>query len=292
MTRPRVALVTCAQARHLDEDLAPLASAIAELGGSADVLDWRDPAADWSSFDAAVVRSTWDYFNDLDGFLAWAERVARATRLLNPLAALRWNADKRYLAELAARGVPTVPTRFVSPGDGAEIGPDEDVVIKPAVGAGSTDALRFRRGQSDAARTHLAAITLSGRVALVQPYQHAVDERGETGLLFAGGTFSHAFRKGAILAGRDVAFVEGLYAAEDISARVATAEEVAIAEAALAVVPCGDQLAYARVDLIPGPSGEPLVLEVELIEPSLFLATDHATAERFAATILESCRRT
>ena len=287
MTPPLVALVTCKEARHLDEDLPLLESAIRNRGGSVEIVEWRDAHVDWSAFDLAVVRSTWDYFCDLDGFLAWAERVDSATCLVNPLPALRWSADKRYLAELDAQGVPTVPTRFVAPGSAAAIGSDEDVVVKPAVAAGSTDALRFRAGDAAAAIKHAHEITSSGRVALIQPYQRAVDDRGETGLLFAGGEFSHAFCKAAILTGDDVAFVEGLYAAEDISPRVPTSAEHAIAKAALAAAPSESELAYARVDLIPGPAGEPLVLEVELVEPSLFLATDPASADRFARAIID-----
>lgn len=285
MSGPRVALVSCPEALALDEDLSPLADALAAAGAGAHLADWRDPELDWRGFDLAVVRSTWDYWSDLETFLAWVDETARVTTLLNPPEAIRWSADKRYLAELAGAGVPVTPTRFIAPGEEVDL-PEGDVVVKPAVGAGSNDALRFRPGDDAAARAHARSILSSGRSVLVQPYLAGVDAAGETGLLFAGGRFSHAFRKGAILAGTEVPFVDGLYAAEDISPRTATQAEIEVGLAALAVAPGGPDFAYGRVDVLPGPDGTPVVLEVELVEPSLFLSTDLDAAARFAAAIL------
>lgn len=278
----RIALVTCAEARPLDEDLPPLLEALERAGVECGLCDWTDPEVDWASWDAAVIRSPWDYFHDLDAFLAWAGEVDAQTRLLNPLPVVRWSCDKRYLRDLTKAGVPVVPTRFVEPGEEVPA-PSGDVVVKPAVGAGSNDALRVRPGSEDAARRHIEAIIASGRAAMIQPYLSGVDAAGETGLLFAGGAFSHAVRKGAILDAEEVVFVEGLYAEEDISPRTPSAAELAVAHRALAVAP--GATTYARIDLIPGPDGSPVVLEVEMVEPSLFLHTAPGAAERFAVAI-------
>src|SRR5579875_627024 len=117
MASPRIALVTARAARGSDGDMPPLLSALHDAGTDAQELDWDDDAIDWSRFDLALLRSTWDYCERLPAFLAWAERVAAQTRLLNPLPVIRWNTDKHYLADLARAGVPVVPGAFVEPDD-------------------------------------------------------------------------------------------------------------------------------------------------------------------------------
>ncbi len=112
----RIALVTAREALALDEDMPPLRAALAAAGVMAEVPCWDDPAVDWSCYDAALLRSTWDYVERIDEFLAWCERCARQTRLLNSPDVVRWNTDKHYLVHLAQAGVPVVPTRFVEPG--------------------------------------------------------------------------------------------------------------------------------------------------------------------------------
>ena len=109
----RIALATAIAAWGHDIDMPPLQAAFARAGVSAEVLAWDDPTVAWSRFDAVLLRSTWDYTQRLPDFLAWCERVAAQTRLLNPPATVRWNTDKHYLADLAARGVPVVPSIFI-----------------------------------------------------------------------------------------------------------------------------------------------------------------------------------
>lgn len=283
--RLKVGLVTAAAARDHDDDLGPLRAALEALGAPTAVVDWHDPDVDWSSFAVAVIRSPWDYFLDCARFVAWAECVASVTRLENPSHVVRWNSDKRYLADLARAGVPVVSTRFVAPGGTIDLGPRGDVVVKPVVSAGSNDTRRHRPGEHRAARAHVEALLAAGRAAMVQPYVDAIDAVGETGVVFVDGVFSHAFRKGPILGGERVPFVAGLYAEEDIGPRIPTAAELGVATGALAAVPHRHPLLYARVDLVPGPSG-PLVLELELIEPSLFLAQDAGSAARLARAIM------
>ena len=199
---------------------------------------WDDPSVDWSQFDVAVLRSTWDYAERIDEFLAWIAHCAVVTRLENPPEIVRWNTDKRYLQDLARAGVPVVPTRFVVPGADASAELDRflaggpgvlsvghveqfaDFVVKPSVGAASRDAARYRRADRALALAHLSRLLDAGRHTMLQPYLDRVDQQGETALMYFEGEFSHAVRKGPILrAGADL--VAGLFAREAITARVA-----------------------------------------------------------------------
>jgi O-ureido-D-serine cyclo-ligase len=319
---PRIALVTAAAARARDDDLAPLLAALLERGADVEVVDWDDATADWSRFDLALLRSTWDYTERLPEFLDWATRAAACTQLLNPLAVLRWNVDKHYLGELADAGVPIVPSTFVEPhadaadaldaflgGDGAACA---EFVVKPCVGAGSRDAQRHARSDHDAALAHLRRLLAAGRSALLQPYLERVDEHGESALIHFDGAFSHAIRKGPLLRRGD-APTDALFAAESITPRTPDAAERAVADRALAAVaarfsahadhgsprsPVTDRpyrpprpdgatpLLYARVDLIHEADGAPHLLELELAEPSLFFAHAPGSAQRFARCVL------
>jgi O-ureido-D-serine cyclo-ligase len=286
---PRVALVSARVARHLDEDLPPLLAALQDAGVSAEAADWDDPGVDWAAYRVALLRSTWDYAERVTEFLAWADRTARLTTLLNPPAVVRWNSDKHYLAELARAGVPTVPTRFVEPGERAvtaldrfltEVGPAE-WVVKPSVGAGSRDAARYARGEERQASTHAARLLAAGRSVMLQPYLDQVDLHGETALIYFKGAFSHAIRKGPLLR-RGSGPTEALFAQEHITQRAPAAPELQVADGVLAALPFAPPL-YARVDLIRSRDDKPCLLEIELTEPSLFFAHAPGAAARLAA---------
>lgn len=282
----RVALVTCDAARDHDEDLPLLARALAARGAAAELPSWDDPSVAWDGFDAVVLRSPWNYMDRHEAFLAWVRAVAAVAPVWNPPDLVAWALDKRYLADLAARGVATVPTAFAAPGEDVPI-PGGQVVVKPSVGAGSMDALRC--ASAAAARAHVAHLHATGRTAMVQPYLDGVDAAGETGLVHIDGRLTHAFRKGPMLTGpKEV--VGGLYLEEDISAREPTEAERALAAATLAAVP-GPVPLYARVDVVPGPGGDPVVLELELVEPSLFVALSPAAAEAFAVAVTDRIAR-
>jgi len=278
----RVALVTCSEIPLLEPDDRLVIAALAAHRILAEPVVWDDPAVDWSAYDAVVLRSPWDYAARRDQFVAWAHGVKR---LANPAAVVEWNTDKRYLGAL--RDIPVVPTSFVSPSD-AWAPPAGEYVIKPAIGAGSVDTGRYGPADADAAIVHMRRLQHDGRVVMVQPYLPAVDTYGETALLYfadpASGrlVYSHAIRKGPMLQGPD-AGVEGLYKAEEITARVPTPEEFDVAARLVAQLPTG--LLYARIDLIPDPGGDPVLLELELTEPSLFLEYSDGAAARFAAAI-------
>jgi glutathione synthase/RimK-type ligase-like ATP-grasp enzyme len=286
----RIALVTARQALSLDEDLSPLADALHHVGVEAHIVPWDAPR-DWSQFDMLLLRSTWDYTARLEEFLDWAQRASQAAALVNNLATIRWNIDKHYLGALAAAGVAVVPTTFLEPG--ADVGRALErflaqdrcaqLVIKPAIGAGSRDAQRHERHARASAAAHAARLLAQGRSVLLQPYLGRVDEEGEAALIFFAGEFSHSIRKGPLLQAGAGATTE-LFAAETISAREAAADELALARQALAAVPCAVPL-YARVDLLRDGQGQPRLLELELIEPSLFFAHAPQAAARFAECI-------
>jgi glutathione synthase/RimK-type ligase-like ATP-grasp enzyme len=274
--REVIALVTSRSAAALDADLPLLLGELAD----AEVAAWDDPVVDWSRYDVVVLRSTWDYHDRLDAFLTWVRNTASVTRMWNPPELVEWNTDKRYLLDLAARGVPIVPTTAVEPGRAAGELPGAvwagDVVVKPSVGAGSNGVRRFRADAAGAA-AYADELTGAGTSALVQPYLGAVDRDGETGLVYVGGEFSHAFVKEAILTA-PIDWEGGLYATETIGEHAATPAELDLGDRIVAGLP---PTAYARVDLLPGPDG-PLLLELELTEPSLFLHCDPGAAKRAA----------
>jgi glutathione synthase/RimK-type ligase-like ATP-grasp enzyme len=202
--------------------------------------------------------------------------------VLNAPEVLRWNTDKRYLTTL---GTAAIPTTFLEPGDEL-VPPGRPFVVKPSVGAGSIGAARYDAGD-ERARDHVRRLHAAGKTVMVQPFLEAVDHAGEIALHFIGGEFSHAVRKAAMLPrGGDPG--EGLFVEERISPAEPSADELDLAQRALGAVPfeCEDLL-YARVDLLPGP----IVLEVELTEPSLYLAYSAEAAERFADAITAATRR-
>ncbi|MEV0647139.1 hypothetical protein AB0I28_17910 [Phytomonospora sp. NPDC050363] len=281
-----IALATCAQIPGLDADDRLLIEPLAARGVTVTAAVWNDPSVDWDAFDLTVVRNTWDYPSHYREFVAWAREVPR---LANPASLIEWNTDKRYLAELADAGVTTTPTDWYAPGEVPRLASEGVWVVKPTVSAGSQDTERYdlswpqKRANAGA---HVARMHSAGRTAMVQPYLSAVDTAGETALLFFRGEFSHAIRKGALLNGNQLD-ATGLYLIEEITPREPSAAELATARKVLAAIPGGAESAlYARVDLIPGEDGEPTLLELELTEPSLFLAHHDGAAERFADAVV------
>lgn len=282
-SRQRIALATCAELPELDPDEAPLVAALHAARMEPVIAVWDDPSVDWAAFDLVVVRCTWDYTLRREAFLAWATSLHR---LYNQEPVLRWNTDKRYLADIDAAGLPVVDTSFLVPGEAVVVPPGGgEYVVKPTVSAGSRDTARYGPGEDERARAHVGSLLADGRVAMVQPYLDAVDTVGETALLFLDGVYSHAIRKGPLLApGQELE--EELFRTEDISPRDPSAQERQVAEQIMGWVQDRfGRLLYARVDLIPGPDGSPLLLELELTEPSLFFLTDDAAAGRMVTAI-------
>ncbi len=284
-----IALATCSFLPDLDEDERLLIPALATRGIVAEPRIWDDPSVDWTEFRAVVVRSTWDYADRRDAFLAWG---ARPGHLMNALAVIEWNTDKRYLRELAAAGIPIVPTTWIDPdtaGDGVPL-PDGPVVVKPSISAGARNTSRYGSGDARPARAHVDRLVAEGRTVMVQPYVPSVDTEGETGLIYIEGVFSHAVRKGPVLHAPGVA-TEMLWAPEEISSREPAPGERAVAEATLDRLPWPrERLVYARIDIVRGDGGRPMLLELELTEPSLFLQFGDGAADRLAAAISRRLR--
>lgn len=280
--RTRLAVATFRDLPDLEDDGHLLLSALREAGLDPVVASWDDADVEWEAFPLVLVRSTWDYMARREEFLGWTRRCRRTA---NPADVIAWNTDKHYLADLAERGVPVVPTVFLEPGVDLSGGVDavlpehlagSDVVVKPAVGAGAGHTGRFRPGDAGALAL-VQRLHAEGSSAMVQPYLDTVEAVGETSLIHLGGGFSHAITKSALLTqhGERGAFDHHEYV-EEISPAGAGAAQHEVAEQVLAAVADavpGHPLSYARVDLLPGADG-PVLLEVELTEPSLFL--EHA----------------
>lgn len=261
-----------------DRDQAPLLAALRAAGLRAAVLPWDDPGADFASARLTLLRSTWNYAEQPGRFADWLARAAAVSALWNPLPVVRWNLHKRYLLELERAGVPIAPTHLV-PRNSAERLAEvaaargwDDVVVKPAVSAGSRLTRRVR-ADTPRGEAHLRAL-VDREDALVQPYLPAVEDHGERALIVIDGELTHAVRKGPRFAG-EAESITGPFVASDA--------EAALARAALAAAPA--PVLYARVDVAPGPDGRPVLMELELIEPALFFESGPRALERLVRAI-------
>jgi hypothetical protein len=281
----RVALVGSERGLRIDPDLPLTAAALAETGLGADLVRWDDATVDWDAYALTVVRSCWDYAWRLEEFLTWAAGVPR---LRNTVEVLRWNTDKAYLRDLERAGLPVVPTVW-NPRTADELPEAGEWVVKPSVSAGSRDTARWTEPM--AALAHVAALTGAGRTAMLQPYLPSVDDLGETAMLFLGGQFSHAVRKGPLLqrgegVRQDRESRGDLLRVEPSAAQRTTAQ--AVFEAVGDLVPCAAAPLYARIDLVDDAGGRPVVLELELTEPSLFLPQAPDAVPRLAAAVQDA----
>jgi glutathione synthase/RimK-type ligase-like ATP-grasp enzyme len=267
---------------HTEDRL--LSEALAHYGVTTRRVDWADAAVDWAGFDAAVFRTTWDYFEKYAAFRAWLDAVP--VPLVNAAVIIRENVDKRYLLALEAAGVAIVPTRLVERGAAADLdavlgaaGWDE-AVIKPTVSGGARNTYRVRRGEGG---ERFAAL-VAQEAMLVQPFVHDVMAGGEVSVMVFGGRVSHAVRKIA---------KKGDFRVQDdhggtVHAHVTMADEVAFAERAVAA--CALPPVYARVDLVRDGAGALALMELELVEPELFLRMAPGAAPAFAAAIVGALR--
>lgn len=273
MSVPRIALVTARVLAEPDPDMAPLARALEALGARATAVAWDDAGTDWGAFDAIVVRSAWDYVPRRDAFCAWADRAASRARLFNPPDVVRWNTDKRYLADLEARGVPVVPTLWAGGADLSRV-PWDDVVLKPRVSAASFGTRRFSLGRERREAEAFLEASLRERAMMVQPYLASVEREGERALVWIDGALTHSVTKSPRFSGD----------AERTSAALPVDDE-ARALALAALEPLAARLLYARVDVARDGAGVLRVMELELVEPSLFLSEHPPALERFARAI-------
>ena len=262
----RFAYVTSRIALDRDADLPILQRAAQDREFEMAAVHWDDPGVDWAAFDAVVVRSCWDYITRREEFLAWADTVPH---LHNSAPILRWNTDKTYLRELETSGVPIIPTLW-DLREGDDPGPATEWVVKPAVSSGSKGTARW--DDLTQVYAHSEALQRDGHVSMTQPYVASVDDEGETAMLFYGGRFSHAVRKGPLLQ-----LGEGIRDDRDgrgeNRVRTPTDQQHEVARRAIDVATrlTGDTPLYARVDLVTGDHGDPMLIELELTEPYFFL---------------------
>ncbi len=273
----RIALATCETLPDLFTDDQMLAEALRRRGAEAFPLVWSSEAAATETPDLCVIRNTWDYYLHPEAFLAWAEAMASRSVLLNPIALLRWNHHKGYLLELAAKRLPVVPTILAKHGRDMNVAALSaaaawgDVVVKPAISAGAYRTGRYR-GEDPAAQIHLQGLLQEGD-ALLQPYLSSVETYGERSFLFIGGELTHAVK-------RTQALTEGVGIERTMERVIPTEEERRIACEVMAALPVAPT--YGRVDLAPDAQGRPLVMEVEVMEPRLFLQECPEALEKFA----------
>lgn len=288
-TRGSVALVTCREALGIDYDMPLLLEAVRAAGIVVDEVCWDDESIDWSTYNQVVIRSTWDYHRRYDEFMQWVRAVSSVSTICNSLDVITWNTDKHYLAEVAEMGLPVVPTAFIEPGQKdwlehvRELLTKGDVVVKPAISAGSNDT--ERHSNINAAEKHISELSSAQRSVMLQPYMADVDVESETGLVFIDSKFSHAFAKGPLLA-QAKNMSGGLYAEEEIGVRQPAAEQLLIGERAVKWLTSRfGKLLYARVDLLPTAQG-PVIIEIELTEPSLYLLLHPDAASELANALI------
>ena len=280
-----VALATCAAPRHADE--RPLEDALRAAGVRWRWARWDDPAVDWSAFDAVLVRTTWDYHHRVEEFTAWAAAVDARTRLWNPSPVIRWNSHKRYLLQLAAAGVPVVPTALVAhgaPSEEALRSHGGTVVVKPAVSAGSKGTVKGE--VTDAAVRDALAAGLAVGDVLVQPFLPEIAVEGERSLVVFDGAPSHQIRKRPAAGDfRVQPQFDAVLEPEDIGEREAVLAETALAAARRLLDLAEDSLLYARVDSV-RVDGAPVLMELELIEPDLGFDLVPAAGRRLVDALL------
>jgi glutathione synthase/RimK-type ligase-like ATP-grasp enzyme len=295
--RARLALAASPQYPDLFEEGPLLLDALGAVGLDARTAVWSDPAVDWSAFDLVVANGAWDNIHRPAMFLDWVDQVAAAgVPVVNPPATLRWNLDKRYLRDLEAEGVPTVPTQWVEADPGVPAPatlhlPAGEIVVKPSVSGGGYRTARYQPHEDEAARAHVAELVSAGRTAMIQSYQPAVDAVGELGLIFLGGGFSHAIHKDPMIR-RGVGAVDSLIDNQVVTGATATPRQLAVgAQAVAAAERLLGPTTYARVDIVERADGETAVLELELLDPVLFFVVAPGAADTFARVLLDRITR-
>ena len=299
-TAARIALVTCSDLPDGDPEDRALVVALAERGAEGTILEWDAADVDWHAFDLVVLRNVFDYSMRREEFLAWAEQVPQ---LRNPINVIRWNSDKHYIDALAKIGMPVVDTQWLEPERKYQkrdlhnrFPAREDFVVKPAVSAGSADTGRYTATDAESRRlaiNHAQRLLQAGRTVMVQRYMPEIDTFGESALVFLHGEYSHAIHKGAMLVGEDTG-EDTTYTREamepwqpsdleiDAAKRIITEVRRLIPGRSMKSRP----LLYARVDLVIRGDQTPLLMELELVEPSLYAALSPGALDRLASAML------
>ncbi|MDQ2754393.1 MAG: hypothetical protein M3R71_02465 [Actinomycetota bacterium] len=269
-----------------DPDAGPLQAALIVLGASSSLVSWDDPRVDWASYSKVFVSSTWDSVDRPAEYLAWARRVSAVSDLNNPFAVLEWDLDKVHQRDLVAAGVPVIATTWVAPGDHWDAPPGHEFVVKPSVSAGGRNTARYAGGDATGV-AHVHALQQGGQTIMIQDYVSTIDSEGETDLIFVGGEFSHAVVKKALLNTGQGILPRPWEHMSWVGLAEPSIEQLSVAERTMEAVSArlDRHPVYGRVDLVSDPSGDPLVLEVELIDPYLSLDRAPTAATRLAMLI-------
>jgi hypothetical protein len=295
----RIALATCSNLPAWEVDDQPMHDALRARGAAVDLVPWDDESVDWTTYDACLIRTTWDYTERCEEFVAWAMRCGALTLLLNPAEVVQWNTNKKYLRDLEHRGVPVVETAWLDAGESADIARLmkqrnwQSGFIKPAIGASARGALRFTDSAEDinAAQRHVERLHAAGEDLLLQPYISTVETHGEFSAIWIDGTFSHGVQKIP---------VEGDFRTQDdygasdrrweltTTERDFTGQVMHHAEQLIGSKVLHNQpLLYGRVDMLRDAAGQLRLIELELVEPSLFFRGDASAAQRLADALLK-----
>lgn len=269
----RVGFVSCAVLPEPDPDAGLLLEAAGRAGLTASFTPWDGSNFDPAEFDLLVLRSCWNYHYEPDKFRLWLGSAERQARVLNCPDTVRWNMEKTYLRDLEAAGLPIVPTVYVPQGGTVDLSSHTDrLIIKPTISAGSWNTRVFEPGDGEAAE--FLVLLTKGRGAMVQPFLPSVHTVGERSIMAIDGEPSHVVVKKPRFAGQDESVELG---------SSPSAQECRMMEQALACL--SDKPLYARLDLIQADTGEWLVSELELIEPSLFFLQKPEAADQFVEAI-------
>lgn len=286
-----IALATCSNLPDWEVDDAPLHRALEELGVQVSHPAWDDPKVDWDSFDACLIRTTWDYMHKFDAFVKWAEDVGSRIPLFNPVQTVRWNTHKSYLKDLERRGVPVIPTVWIAPGEKIDVQARVNELgwtkafLKPAIGASAVGTLPFN---TDADGCETARIHLEEQGGdcefLMQPYLSSVETYGEVSAIYFGGVYSHGVRKIPVPGDYRV---QDDYGATD-EPWTPTIEELGLTDSIFNAVDV--PMLYARIDLLRDDGGNLVLTELEVVEPSLFFRHHEPAASALAQVLLRSMR--
>jgi glutathione synthase/RimK-type ligase-like ATP-grasp enzyme len=243
---------------------------------------WDDPDVDWAESSVCVLRSVYDYHLRRDEFLAWADLVSSQSVLRNSIETVRWNSHKSYLAELDAAGLPVIETEWFLAGDPVDIETVckqrqwTEAIVKPAVSASAHETLRFSTADPEGAQRHAERLLGEGDV-MVQPYLEEIEHEGETSIIWLAGRRTHAAR-------RPSGLHSTIEEARQGTPLVPRQEEVALATKVYEAIQ--PPPLYARVDMVDSAAAGLLLLELELIEPALYLRHSPAAVSIFADGIV------
>ncbi len=300
---PQCTFVTYSDLPDLDPDDKLVLDILTERGFDCNVAIWDDPKVNWSEAGVTVIRSTWDYHKKYSQFINWVDTTSKATVLLNRSEYIRWNASKLYLRDLAEAGIAIVPTTWLLRDDKVDVEqklPEilkqnfGKIVVKPSVGLATSGVLVVDENNLDAGIEH-AKTLLEDHDVMVQPFMSSVQEKGEKALVFINGRFCHAAQKAPFQA----LATAGNAGEKPIEV---TMDEVELAEHTMSIVSqivrehenkltgiADDTFLppplYARVDIVRDSTNQPVIIELELVEPSLFMAFYPLDADLLADSI-------